>query len=216
MVLTGTLFNTIAVATGASIGLLSRKVLPASAQKNILVVFGLFTLALSIQMITEAKPSIDIFLALVLGSLIGTTLKLDHHFSKLELGSGFMKATLLFCVGGMTLVGCMNEGIKDDTNLLMIKGVMDLISAFFLAAALGRGVLFSAIGVLIIQGCMTIGFFYIGEQISPELVDKLTVTGGIILLALGLDLMNIKEFKILNLIPAFILLPVIHYLHSII
>jgi len=167
-------------------------------------------------MITEAKPSIDIFLAIVLGSLLGTLLKLDHHFSKLKLGSGFMKATLLFCVGGMTLVGCMNEGIKDDTNLLMIKGVMDLISSFFLAAALGRGVLFSAIGVLVIQGSMTIGFFYIGEQISPELVDKLTVTGGIILLALGLDLMNVKEFKILNLMPAFIILPVIHYIHSMI
>jgi uncharacterized membrane protein YqgA involved in biofilm formation len=63
---------------------------------------------------------------------------------------------------------------------------------------------------------MTIGFFYIGEQISPELVDKLTVTGGIILLALGLDLMNVKEFKILNLMPAFIILPVIHYIHSMI
>lgn len=223
MLLIGTLFNTVAVAVGSSVGLIAGNRISDKAQAHILQVFGLFTVALSAQMFMEMKEAIDIFLALVTGSLIGQTLNLNSRFlnflarfDSAESATGFIKATLLFCVGGLTLIGCMDEGVKGDSHLLMIKGFMDLISSFFLAAALGKGVLYSAVGVLVFQGALTIVFSYIGVSMSADLITDLTACGGILLLALGFDLMGIKEFKILNLLPALAMLPIFHYLHTLI
>ena len=104
-----------------------------------------------------------------------------------------------------------------------VKSVMDLISSFFLASALGRGVLFSALGVLLFQGALTLGFYFVGISgflfngeliMSPELIVDLTATGGVLLLALGLDLIGLKKFKMLDLVPALAILPIIHFLHA--
>lgn len=223
MLLIGTLFNTIAVAGGSTAGLLAGGRISNKSQTYILQVFGLFTVALSMKMFMEAIWAIDIFLALATGALLGQTLNLHSRFqsfiSRFDTGdsaAGFVKATMLFCVGGMTIVGCMDEGIRNDYSLLMVKGSMDLISSFFLAAALGRGVLFSALGVLTIQGALSIAFSYIGIGMSEHLVADLTACGGVLLLALGIDLMGIKEFKMLNLLPSLLMLPIFHYLHSLI
>jgi uncharacterized membrane protein YqgA involved in biofilm formation len=223
----GTLFNTVAVALGASIGLVSHKYIPVKSQNKILMVFGLFTVALSINMISDMRAPIDVFLALILGTLLGQTLSLNDRLSLFtakfdkptenkSVGSGLIKATVLFCEGGLTLIGCMDEGLKGESHLLFIKGTMDLISSFFLAAALGRGVLYSAIGVLLFQGSLTLFFMSFGSHISTELILDLTALGGILLLALGIDLMDIKSFKIIDLLPALIILPIIHFFHSVI
>ena len=168
----GTLFNAFAVAAGSTIGLLCKKYISHKNQTKILIVFGLFTVALSVDMITGMREPIDVFLALVLGTLLGQTLSLHDRLTKFtarfdkmpsgkpdrnklnepSLGTGFIKATLLFCVGGLTLIGCMEEGLSGKSHLLFIKGTMDLISSFFLSAVLGKGVLFSALGVLLLQG----------------------------------------------------------------
>ena len=232
----GTLFNAVAVAAGSTIGLLSKKYISHKNQTKILVVFGLFTVALSVDMITGMPEPIDVFLALVLGTLLGQTLSLHDRLTKFtsrfdkkstetsdensldhaSLSSGFIKATILFCVGGLTLIGCMEEGLRGKSHLLFIKGTMDLISSFFLSAALGKGVLFSAIGVLIIQGGLTLFFMSFGQSISPELVLDLTAAGGILLLALGIDLMDIKSFKMIDLLPSLVILPIIHLIHTLI
>jgi hypothetical protein len=227
MVLLGTILNTISVAVGSSLGLFSGKLISSKAQTNIITIFGLFTLAISIDMMGHMNEPINVFLALVIGALIGGSLKLHERFTAFvsrfdngnSLATGFIKASMLFCVGGMTIIGCMNEGIGGDYNLIMIKSCMDLISSFFLAAALGRGVLLSAVGVFIIQGSLTLGFHCIGQFLLFDLsglISDLTATGGILLLALGLDLVGIKKFQMLDLIPALALLPIIHYLHLLI
>lgn len=224
MVLLGTFINTITVAVGSSLGLLTGKRIGSKAQTNIVIVFGLFTIAMSITMIREMHEPINIFLSLVIGALIGEFLQLHNKFEKFasrydvkgeqSVGGAFIKATMLFCVGGMTLVGCMNEGIDGDYNLIMVKSTMDLISSFFLASALGRGVLFSALAILGIQGSLTLGFHFLGIMMSPELIIDLTATGGVLLLALGLDLVGLKKFQMLDLIPSLAILPLVHLLHT--
>ena len=227
MVLLGTFINTITVATGSSLGLFAGRKISNKAQTNIVTIFGLFTLAISIDMMSNMNEPINIFLALVLGALLGVSLQLHNRFTKFaerydvegeqRVSNAFIKATMLFCVGGMTIIGCMNEGLDGDYNLIMIKSVMDLISSFFLASALGRGVLYSALGVLTIQGLLTVSFFIIGHYlvdiISMSLITDLTATGGILLLALGLDLVGIKKFQMLDLLPSLAILPIIHHLH---
>ena len=235
MVLIGTLVNTITVAVGSSLGLIIGKNIGSKAQTNIVIIFGLFTIAMSIGMMKEMHQPIDIFLSLVIGALIGEYLQLHKKFEKFasrfnvegeqSIGGAFIKATILFCVGGMTLIGCMKEGLDGDYNLIMVKSVMDLISSFFLASALGRGVLFSTLGVLLFQGALTLGFYFVGSAdflfngeliMSDELIVDLTATGGVLLLALGLDLIGLKKFKMLDLVPALAILPFIHFLHTLV
>ena len=216
----GTLFNTAAVVLGSTIGLLFRRYITSENQTQILTVFGIFTIALSIDMMSEMASPIDIFIALIIGSVLGQTLSLHSRLTsltaKLNMGTGFIKASVLFCVGGLTVIGCMEEGIRSNYRLLYIKGIMDLISSVFLAASLGRGVLFSALGVLIFQGSLSFLFFSIGSSIPADLIIDLTATGGILLLALGLDLSNIKKFNIIDLLPALVILPIINLLHNLI
>jgi uncharacterized protein len=216
----GTLFNTAAVTLGSTIGLLFRRHITSANQTQILSIFGIFTIALSIDMMSQMASPIDVFIALIIGSVIGQTLSLHSRLTafttQLNIGKGFIKASVLFCVGGLTIIGCMEEGLKSNYKLLYIKGIMDLISSVFLAAALGRGVLFSALGVLIFQGALSCLFFLIGSSIPDNLIIDLTATGGILLLALGLDLSNIKKFQIIDLLPALIVLPIINLLHSLI
>ena len=216
----GTLFNTAAVALGSTIGLLFRKHITSANQTQILTIFGLFTIALSIDMMSKMASPIDVFIALIIGSVLGQTLSLHSRLSaftsKLNMGTGFIKASVLFCVGGLTIIGCMEEGLSSNYRLLYIKGIMDLISSVFLAAALGRGVLFSALGVLIFQGSLSFLFFSIGSSIPTDLITELTATGGILLLALGLDLSNIKKFNIIDLLPTLVILPIVHLLHNLI
>ena len=109
----------------------------------------------------------------------------------------------------MTLVGCMQDGLLGDPTILLAKGTMDLISSLFLAAALGRGVLLSAGTVLVIQGCLTLGFAAVGSGIPEDLVVELSGLGGILLLALGLDLLDIRKFALIDLTWSLLRLPAV-------
>ena len=109
----------------------------------------------------------------------------------------------------MTLVGCMQDGLLRDPTVLMAKGTMDLFSSIFLAAALGRGVLWSTGSVLVIQGGLTFAFATAGAGIPEPLVGELSGVGGILLLALGLDLLDIRKFPLLDLTWSLPLLPLI-------
>ncbi|MEC8361416.1 MAG: DUF554 family protein, partial [Bacteroidota bacterium] len=177
----GTLFNTFAVAVGASAGLALGARWSSELKDKIFVVLGLFTLAIGSMMALETAQPIDLFLALVFGTLLGHSLKLQARLSELTqpkdgatAGRGFVEAMILFCLGSMTLVGCMEDGLLNKPNLLFIKGTMDLISSAFLAATLGRGVLWSAVGVLVFQGGLTLAFGFMGQGMSPELIQELS------------------------------------------
>lgn len=123
-----------------------------------------------------------------------------------------VQSTLLFCVGAMTLVGCMRDGLENDPTILYAKGTMDLISSIFLAAALGRGVLYSAGAVLLLQGALTLGFATLGTGIPEPMITELSGLGGILLFGLGLDLLGIRSFPLLDLSCALPVLPILLWL----
>ena len=151
------------------------------------------------------------------GHWVGLDQKVKHAANRLGEGEGaaLVQSTLLFCVGAMTLVGCMQDGLRGDPSILLAKGTMDLFSALFLAATMGRGVLFSALSVLIIQGALTLSFSVLGTGISDALVQELSGLGGLLLLALGLDLLRIRQFSLLDLIWSLPLLPLVLWIMDI-
>lgn len=210
----GTLFNAVTVAVGASAGLMLGKRLSEELHGQIFQALGLFTLGIGIAMSLDAANFFAVFLALIAGVITGHALRLDARMkaatARLGEGTGtaLVQSVLLFCVGAMTLIGCMQDGLNGDAQVLFIKGSMDLVSSAFLAAALGRGVLLAAPTVLLIQGALTAAFAYWGAAWSEVLVADLTGLGGLLLLALGLDLLKVKSFALLNFVPAFLFIPV--------
>ena len=222
----GTLFNTFAVAVGASAGLALGARWSSELKDKMFVVLGLFTLAIGSMMALETAQPIDLFLALVFGTLLGHSLKLQVCLSRLTqpkdgatAGRGFVEAMILFCLGSMTLVGCMEDGLLNKPNLLFIKGTMDLISSAFLAATLGRGVLWSAVGVLVFQGGLTLAFGFMGQGMSPALIQELSALGGILMLGIGFQLLgvrahNLPQWPLVDALPALALLPLIRMAHE--
>ena len=172
-------------------------------------------------MALETEGPIDLFLALVLGTVLGHSLHLQARINALtkRASRGFMEAFMLFCLGSMTLVGCMEDGLLGKPNLLFIKGTMDLISSAFLAATLGRGVLWSAVGVLVFQGGLTLAFGFMGQGMSPELIQELSALGGILMLGIGFQLLgvrahNLPQWPLVDALPALALLPLIRMAHE--
>ena len=222
----GTLFNTFAVAVGASAGLALGARWSSELKDKMFVVLGLFTLAIGSMMALETAQPIDLFLALVFGTLLGHSLKLQVRLSRLTqpkdgatAGRGFVEAMILFCLGSMTLVGCMEDGLLNKPNLLFIKGTLDLISSAFLAATLGRGVLWSAVGVLVFQGGLTLAFGFMGQGMSPALIQELSALGGILMLGIGFQLLgvrahNLPQWPLVDALPALALLPLIRMAHE--
>ena len=222
----GTLFNTFAVAVGASAGLALGARWSSELKDKMFMVLGLFTLAIGSMMALETAQPIDLFLALVFGTLLGHSLKLQARLSRLTqpkdgatAGRGFVEAMILFCLGSMTLVGCMEDGLLHKPNLLFIKGTMDLISSAFLAATLGRGVLWSAVGVLVFQGGLTLAFGFMGQGMSPALIQELSALGGILMLGIGFQLLgvrahNLPQWPLVDALPALALLPLIRMAHE--
>ena len=207
----GTLYNTAAVFVGASAGLALGKRIPGSIQRAVFAALGLFTLGLGGVMAADMHDPFAIFLALVVGAGVGEALRLQTRIPGANTDDGhppgWLQASLLFCAGAMTVVGCMEDGLGGDPTVLLVKGTMDLVSGAFLAAALGSSVLWSALAVLLFQGTLTLAFIALGPFISPELTGELGALGGIMLLALGLDLLGIRSFQLVNLLPALLVLP---------
>ena len=125
---------------------------------------------------------------------------------------GLITAFLLFCVGSMTILGAIEEGMGGKPELLLIKSLMDGISAIALTVAFGIGVLFSAIPLLIFQGGLTLIASFAGEFINPVYITEITATGGVILIGLGLNLLEIKKIKVVNLLPAMLIVPLLMWI----
>jgi uncharacterized membrane protein YqgA involved in biofilm formation len=210
----GTLYNAAAVAVGAAVGLAFRGRLTESGRDAAFVAAGLFTLGLGIRMAAGMQQPLAVFFACFAGILLGNALGLQRALDGLarRWGSGgeeggFLKAMVLFCAGSMTVIGCLEDGVHGEPGVLLVKGTMDGISAAFLAAAFGRGVLWAAPGVLVVQGVLTAAFAAAGGQMEAATAAEFSSVGGILLVALGLDLVGVRSFRMADLLPALVVLP---------
>jgi len=211
----GTLVNTGAVIAGSVIGLVFKKALPAKYQTIYFQAVGLFTLLLGVKMSLDISVPLLIVLSLVIGGITGEAIRLEDRIETLgswikaktnsqndKFTDGLTTAFLLFCMGAMTITGAIEEGFGKTSDLLLTKSIMDFFSAIMLASALGIGVLFSAILLLIFQGGITLCVALIGKNIPVEIISEITVVAGVILIGLGINLLEIKKIRIINLLPA--------------
>jgi len=214
----GTLINAGAVIAGGTLGLLLKKNMPERITTIYFQAIGLFTMAIGISMVYKMQHILIVVSSLAVGSLIGEWLNLEggaerlsiYFKRKLRIGSekfseGLTTAFLMFCIGSMTILGSIQEGTGGSPNLLMTKSLMDGFSSILLASAFGVGVLVSAIPLLLFQGGITLLAMYAGTFFTPEIIQGLTSVGGILLIGLGINILEIKRLRILNMIPALLI-----------
>lgn len=216
----GTLLNTATVTAGSIIGLLIGKLLPKEAQDIALSGLGLVTIGIGIKMFLGSKNALIVAGSIAIGGILGLLLHiqygLDHlaEWVKASVGGGgtfsegLVAACVLFCVGPMTILGCIQDGLEGKSELLALKSTMDGVAAVFLAASLGYGVLFSAVFVLIVQGLITLAAKPLAFLRSDEaLLAEFEGTGGPIMIAIGLSLLDLKKLPTANYLPALVLAP---------
>lgn len=213
----GTLVNTAAVIVGGAIGLLLKKNMPQRITTIYFQAVGLFTLAIGISMVVKMDHILIVVASMALGSLLGEWLNIEAGAEKLSeylknkfrIGSdkfseGLITAFLLFCIGSMTILGTIQEGTGGSSDLLFTKSLMDFFSAILLASAFGFGVIISAIPLFIFQAILTLIAMYAGRFFTPEIIQGLTSVGGILLIGLGINILEIKKLRIMNMLPALV------------
>lgn len=211
----GTLINVGAIVVGSVIGLVFRSTIP---KKYIAIVFqgiGLFTLFVGVAMALKTNNYLIMVMSIVVGGILGTWFKIDsglNNFSekikkklKSENGKfseGLMSAFLLYCMGSMTILGAFEEGLGSAPNLLLAKSLMDGVSSIALAAGLGYGVLFSVIPLFLYQGGLTLFASLLSSKLNDNIINELTAVGGLLLIGMGLNILEITKLKIINMLPA--------------
>ncbi|MHC1716388.1 MAG: DUF554 domain-containing protein [Candidatus Dojkabacteria bacterium] len=221
----GTIINIVAVILGSSIGLIIRNKLPEKYKKTIFQGIGLFTIVLGISMALPIPNPLIIIFSILIGGLIGTFLKVEDRLENLssvikrelnlkdsQFNEGLITAFLIYCIGSMTILGAINEGIKGDSSLLMTKSVLDGFTSIALSSTFGIGVMFSTIPMLIFQGGLTVLASLFGNFFTESLIQYLSCTGGILILGIGFNLLEIKKISILNLLPSLIIVVILFLL----
>lgn len=221
----GVLVNTLAVVVGSGVGLLFRKGIPDKVTRAVMSAIGLCTLYLGITGALVGQNALIIIVALVVGTAIGTLLNIDCAINRLgswaerafkrkpqqgpSLSEGFVTASLLFCVGAMTVVGSLNAGLKGDHSMLFAKSVLDLIAAAMLSVSLGAGVMLSALFVLVFQGSIVLLAGVLQPMLSEAAIAEMTCAGSLLIVGLGLNLLGITKLKIADMMPAIAIAPVL-------
>lgn len=231
----GTVANVVTVAIGSGIGLLFGSRIPERTRELITSTLGLITLFMGVSSATSMSSEalsgvvgkgglLVVVAALLIGGIIGSALRIEQRLEgaadwlrgKLaddEDSGQFVDAvvtpTLLFCVGPLMILGTLSDGLGRGADQLLVKSVLDGFAAIAFAASLGIGVLVSAVLVGVLQGAMTLLAWLLGDFLSLAQIDALTATGGIILMALSLRLLRLKQIPVGDLLPALLIAPLI-------
>lgn len=213
----GTIVNAAAILIGGIIGLIIHKKTPENLIKIAFQGIGLFTVTLGIMMAIKVDNILFLIFSIILGGICGELLKIDLALDRLgekiknisrsensNFTEGMITAFLLFCMGSMTVLGAIEEGLGAYPNLLMAKSVLDGIASIALASTLGVGVLFSIIPLIIFQGGLTFFARSLEGFLTEPIISEISATGGLLLLGLGLTILEIKRIKTVNMIPALV------------
>lgn|SRR5690554_1022249 len=223
----GTLVNTAAVIGGGVIGLLLKKSMPDRVTTIYFQSIGLFTLAIGASMAIEMEHILIVVSSLAIGSLLGEWWNLEKGAEgisnslkdRFKIGSekfteGLVTSFLLFCVGSMTIIGTIQEGTGGSPDLLFTKSLMDFFSSILLASAFGMGVIFSAVPLFIFQAALTLLARYAGNFFTDNIILELTSVGGILLIGLGINILGIKKLRVMNMLPALVVVVVFLWLFT--
>ena len=211
----GTIVNTLSIIAGSLIGLFFKGKIPQKYSRTIMHGIGLVVVLVGLKTAFNTDAILVVIISFVIGSVIGEFLRIEERLDRLGDGigkrfsksgtgvsKGFVSASLLFCVGAMAIVGAMESGLTGNHQTLYAKSMLDGISSIIFSSTLGIGVIFAAVSVFVYQGLITMAATTIKPFLLPEVVAQMSAVGGLLIFAIGLNLLDIKKVKIANMLPA--------------
>ncbi len=225
--------NSLAIVLGGILGLIISKKIPQKLDKAIMNGLSLVVIYIGISGALEGDNPLYVIISIALGIIIGELINIDMWLNKLgeyldsklsrndsnssknKLSKGFVSASLLYCVGAMAVVGSIQSGISSDHSILMAKSMIDGISSIFFAASMGVGVLLSSIAVFLYQGIIVMGASMLSGILSDGVVTYMTCVGSLLIMAIGLNMLEICDIKVANMLPS-MLIPIIFGIFNII
>lgn len=221
MILLGSIANAAAIIVGGTVGSLLKKGLPKRYGDLVIAALGFFTVMLGVSFAMKTEHPLVVIFSLVIGAALGEWIdiekRMDSFGNKVQdrlkgfkgnFSQGFVTSSLLFCVGSMAIMGSLQSGLAGNHNTLYTKAVMDGVISTVFASTLGIGVAASALPVFIYQGAITLLASFLQPYLSSAVVLEMTATGGILLMGVGINILEIKRVRVGNLIPA-IFIPII-------
>ena len=227
----GVIVNVITVILGSCIGLLFKKGIPKRVSTAAMTGLGACTLFIGIKGSLSGDNILIVIASVVLGVIFGTLINIDGAINKLaknvekkfkkqgqnvSIAQGIVTATLLFCVGSMTVTGSIEAGLTGDNSVLITKATLDFVSSMMLASTLGIGVLLSSVCVFIIQGGLVLFASLIAPIMSTGAINEMSCVGSILIIMIGTNLMGISKIKVSDFLPSIIFAPVIYNIMAII
>jgi uncharacterized membrane protein YqgA involved in biofilm formation len=218
----GTLVNTAAIIIGSLVGVGLKGGIPAPFKETVSSAIGLAVLLIGAKSALQTDALLLVIMSLALGSLIGEALRIEDRLEHMGRGIGrrmagseegvakaFVTASLVFCVGAMAVVGSLESGLTGNHQTLYAKSLLDGVTSIIFASTLGFGVIFSALAVLLYQGAITLSAAYLKPFLTPPVVTQMTAVGGLLILAIGINILGLKRLRIGNMLPA-IFIPLIY------
>jgi uncharacterized membrane protein YqgA involved in biofilm formation len=216
-----TVINAIAVLVGAVLGRLLQTRIKEEFKRIVSIGAGIMTIVLGVRMSLESSRIVFLALSLIIGGILGEWWRIEDGILSLggllkrtfarkedgqDFGYGFLTASVLFCVGAMTLVGAFRAGAEGNYDLILTKSVLDGFMAIILTAALGIGVAFSAATILVYQGGLTLAAVWLKPLVTDVLLNEITGVGGALVLMIGINLLGLAKLKTANFIPSLLLI----------
>lgn len=216
--LLGTVVNVAAIAIGTLIGLALKQRLPERITSIVMQGLGLVTALIGVKMIIVTENVLVVLVSIVVGGVFGELLhieaRLDAFGAKVEakfsrekgtFAKAFVTSSLLYCVGPMAILGALQDGLRGDYSILLTKSGLDGVASVAFASTLGVGVLFSAIPLALYQGGITVGASMLEPFLSSSIVNAMTATGGLLILGIALNMLQVTKIRVGNLLPAILI-----------
>jgi uncharacterized protein len=210
----GTFVNTLAIIAGSLLGVSLRRGISEAYKETVIAAIGLAVLLIGFKSALQTDDLLLVIISLALGALIGEMLKIEARLEALghwiggRLGrngegvaQGFVTASLVFCVGAMAIVGALESGLTGNHQTLFAKSLLDGVTSIIFASTLGIGVIFSSVSVLVYQGAITLAAAYLKPFLTSGVVTQMSAVGGLLIVAIGLNILNIKKLRIGNMLP---------------
>ena len=219
MVGLGTIVNALGIFVGAVLGLIFKKGLPKKWQETMMSGIAICIIVIGVQMALKTNNIVIVIFSIVIGSILGEIIDIEAGMNKIgevlgkriagsnksvaaEIAAGFVNASVLFCSGAMAIVGSIQDGLLGDHATLFAKATLDALISLVLTANLGVGVALSALSVGVYQGAITMLAGFIGPYITDAMLAEITGSGGVMIMAIGTNMLHLTKIRIGNMIPA--------------
>ena len=218
----GTIVNALSIIAGSLVGLLFRGAIPEKFNRTLMHAIGLAVILIGLKAAFKTDDIMTVIVSLAIGSVLGELLAIEDRLERLGnwigrrisgdakgITKGFVSASLLYCAGAMAIVGALESGLAGNHQTLFAKSILDGIGSLFFASTLGIGVLFSAAAVFVYQGLIVLAASFLTQFLLPGVISQMSAVGGLLIVAIGINLLEIKKIKIGNMLPA-IFIPLVY------